>query len=70
MTQHHGQRFCPVRGIIDAISKKWALLIVNMLGNFTVLRFTDLEKRLHGISPKTLSGTLNRLQESGLVTAS
>lgn len=49
------------------ISRKWALLIVNTLGNFTVLRFTDLEKRLSGISPKTLSDTLSRLQRSGLV---
>lgn len=49
------------------ISKKWALLIVNTLGNFSVLRFTDLEKRLSGISPKTLSDTLSRLQRSGLV---
>ena len=68
MMQHHDQCFCPVKGIIDVISRKWALLIVNMLGNFTVLRFTDLEKRLRGISPKTLSDTLNRLQQSGLVT--
>ena len=58
MIQQHDQCFCPVKGIIDVISKKWALLIVNMLGNFTVLRFTDLEKRLHGISPKTLSDSL------------
>jgi DNA-binding HxlR family transcriptional regulator len=68
MMQHSDQCFCPVKGIIDVISKKWALLIVNMLGNFTVLRFTELEKRLNGISPKTLSDTLSRLQQSGLVT--
>jgi DNA-binding HxlR family transcriptional regulator len=67
MSQHFDQCFCPVKGIIDVISKKWALLIVNTLGNFTVLRFTDLEKRLSGISPKTLSDTLSRLQNSGLV---
>jgi DNA-binding HxlR family transcriptional regulator len=67
MPQHVDQCFCPVKGIIDVISKKWALLIVNTLGNFKVLRFTDLEKRLNGISPKTLSDTLSRLQKSGLV---
>ena len=59
--------FCPVKGIIDVISKKWALLIVNTLGNFGVLRFNDLAARLKGISPKTLSDTLRRLQDAGLV---
>ena len=60
--------FCPVKGIIDVISKKWALLIVNSLGNFGVLRFKDLETRLIGVSPKTLSDTLTRLQKAGLVS--
>ena len=61
------QCFCPLEGIIDVISKKWALLIINTLGNFNVLRFKDLEKRLNGISPKTLSNTLSKLQNAGLV---
>ena len=25
--------FCPLEGIIDVISKKWALLIINVLGH-------------------------------------
>ena len=49
--------FCPVKGVIDLVGKKWALLIVNTLGNFPVQRFKDLQKRLKGISPKTLSDT-------------
>ena len=60
--------FCPVRGVIDIISKKWALLIVNSLGNFGVQRFKDLQLRLKGISPKSLSDTLFRLSEEGLVS--
>ena len=64
--QEH-QCFCPIEGIIDVISKKWALLIINTLGNFRVLRFKDIEKRLKGISPKTLSDTLSKLQNAGLV---
>jgi DNA-binding HxlR family transcriptional regulator len=59
--------FCPVKGVIDLVGKKWVLLIVNTLGNFKVQRFGDLEKRLKGISPKTLSDTLTRLQDEGLV---
>ena len=60
--------FCPVKGVIDLVGKKWVLLVVNTLGNFKVQRFKDLQRRLKGISPKTLSDTLSRLQEEGLVS--
>ena len=60
--------FCPVKGIIDLVGKKWSLLIVNTLGNFGVQRFKDHQNRLRGISPKTLSDTLKRLQNKGLVS--
>jgi len=59
--------FCPLEGVIDVISKKWALLIVNALGNCGKLRFNDLTKELGGISPKTLSDTLKKLQAQGLI---
>ena len=51
--------FCPLEGVIDVISKKWALLIVNALGNSGRLRFNGLMEQLGGISPKTLSDTLH-----------
>jgi len=59
--------FCPLEGVIDVISKKWALLIVNALGNRGRLRFNDLVKELGGVSPKTLSDTLKELQAQGLI---
>jgi DNA-binding HxlR family transcriptional regulator len=59
--------FCPLEGIIDVISKKWALLIINAIGNFGSLRFNKLMEELRGISPKTLADTLKRLQEEGLL---
>jgi len=60
--------FCPIKGVIDLVGKKWVLLVVNTLGNFEIQRFKDLQTRLKGISPKTLSDTLSRLQEEGLVS--
>jgi DNA-binding HxlR family transcriptional regulator len=60
--------FCPIKGIIDVISKKWALFIVNALGNRGTLRFKDLMKELGGISPKTLSDTLKDLQAEELIS--
>jgi len=59
--------FCPLRGVIDVISKKWALLIVNAIGNHGKLRFNGLLEELRGISPKTLSDTLKILQTEGLI---
>jgi len=59
--------FCPLKGVIDVISKKWALLIINAIGNYGRLRFNRLMEELHGISPKTLSDTLKELQAEGLI---
>ena len=59
---------CPLKGIIDVISKKWALLIINTLGNHGKLRFNKIMETLQGISPKTLSDTLKDLQTEGLIT--
>ena len=58
---------CPLKGIIDLISKKWSLLIINALGNCGKLRFNKLVETLSGISPKTLSDTLKDLQAEGLI---
>jgi DNA-binding HxlR family transcriptional regulator len=58
---------CPLEGVIDTISKKWALLIIHVLGNTSRIRFNDLMKELDGISPKTLTDTLGVLQKEGFV---
>lgn len=57
----------PLEGVIDVISRKWALLIVNALGNNGRLRFNALMEELNGISPKTLSDMLKELQAEGLI---
>ncbi|MDH5795457.1 MAG: helix-turn-helix transcriptional regulator [Candidatus Bathyarchaeota archaeon] len=59
--------FCPLEGVIDVISKKWALLTINALGNHGTLRFKGLMKELDKIAPKSLSDTLKELQAEGLV---
>ncbi len=60
--------FCPIKGIIDIIGKKWSLLIINTLRNQGKFRFNELMKQLGGISPKTLSDTLKELQAEKLIT--
>ncbi len=58
---------CPIQGVIDVISKKWALLIVAVVGSFGRLRYNRIMQELKGISPKTLADTLRGLEESGIV---
>lgn len=55
-----------VEGIIGLLSKKWVILIVSALGEDT-MRYNEIQERLGGISPKTLSDRLKDLVEAGLV---
>jgi DNA-binding HxlR family transcriptional regulator len=59
---------CPLEGVIDTIGKKWTLLVVNAIGNHGKLRFTGMMEELDGISPTTLTDTLQELQREGLIT--
>ena len=58
---------CPIQGVIDVVSKKWALLIVGVLGNRSTMRYNNILNELRGISPKTLADTLRQLHDSGIV---
>ena len=58
---------CPLDGIIDIISKKWALLIINEIGNHKRIRYNNLMKELQGITPKTLADILKELVKYGIV---
>lgn len=59
--------FCPLQGVIDIISKKWALLAINEIGNHKHIRFNELRRELKGITAKSLTNTLTDLESSGLV---
>lgn len=58
---------CPAKGIIETVSKKWAICIVSLLNpNVEGLRFNQLKRTLD-ISPKSLSDTLEELDTTGIV---
>ena len=59
--------FCPLFGLLDVIAKKWALLIIAILGNEGSKGFNELKNELDDISPKSLSDTLKNLERIGLV---
>jgi DNA-binding HxlR family transcriptional regulator len=58
---------CPVARTAEIISGKWTLLIIRDLATGTK-RFSQLERSLHGISPKTLSERLFSLEHEGMIT--
>lgn len=58
---------CPIRGIIDVVSKKWTICIVNLLKKENPLRYNEIKYKLGEISPKTLSDNLKMLEKEGLI---
>jgi len=65
-SNHLNDTICPVARTADIISGKWTLLIIRDLAS-GIKRFNQLERSLHGISPKTLSERLRSLEVEGVV---
>jgi DNA-binding HxlR family transcriptional regulator len=57
---------CPSRRVLDLVGDRWTVLIVGALGDET-LRFSELRRRVGGISQKMLTQTLRELERDGLV---
>ncbi|MBQ0986293.1 helix-turn-helix transcriptional regulator [Streptomyces sp. F63] len=54
------------REIFSDVANKWALLIIEILGERT-LRFSELRNEIEGISHKMLTQNLRMLERNGLV---
>ena len=63
----NGICLCPVEGIINVLSKKWALVIIGTVSNHGRIRFNKILKSIKGISPKTLADRLKELEDAELV---
>ena len=57
---------CPIEKTLRVIGGKWTILILRDLFNGTK-RFGELQRSLHGISPKTLSERLKQLEAQGII---
>ncbi|ENQ3107797.1 helix-turn-helix transcriptional regulator [Bacillus cereus] len=58
---------CPIAKTLDVIGTKWTFLIIRDLLIEGTMRFSDLQKSIDGISPKTLSLRLKELEAQGIV---
>jgi DNA-binding HxlR family transcriptional regulator len=71
---------CPSRQLLDRISDKWVALILAALGSGgphagpdcagdpRPMRYSELSRRLAGVSQKMLTQTLRSLERDGLLT--
>ncbi|WP_280418907.1 winged helix-turn-helix transcriptional regulator [Nocardia carnea] len=71
---------CPSRQLLDRISGKWVALVLAALGSDgphpaghcagepRAMRYSELSRRLAGVSQKMLTQTLRSLERDGLVT--
>jgi DNA-binding HxlR family transcriptional regulator len=57
-----------VRGIIGQVADKWTMLIIEVLDEHGVLRFTEIGRQVGGISQKMLTQTLRQMERDGFVT--
>lgn len=58
---------CPSRQVLDRIGDTWSVLVVAMLGDGP-RRYTELARKIEGVSPKMLTQTLRGLERDGLIT--
>ncbi len=73
---------CPSRQLLDRISDKWVALVLAALGSGgphpgtdhidqpRSMRYSELSRRLAGVSQKMLTQTLRSLERDGLVSRS
>ena len=59
-------RNCPTQQILDVIADKWSVIIFYGLA-YGPKRYSELQRRIEGISPKVLTQSLRKLERHGLV---
>lgn len=65
MAHFHAE--CPTRALFDQIADKWSIMILAVLEQGPQ-RFNTIRRALEGVSQKSLTQTLRRLERNGLVT--
>ena len=58
---------CTSQALLDDISCKWAILTIAALSRSSA-RFNQLRRTLRGVSQKTLTQALRRLERSGIIS--
>jgi DNA-binding HxlR family transcriptional regulator len=56
-----------VREIIERVADKWTMIVLDVLAEHGVVRFTQLGKLAGGVSQKMLTKTVRQMESDGLV---
>lgn len=67
--RHEGRDLCvyPLDESLGLLGRKWAVLLLAVLGNEPRMRFGKLQAALPGIGPRVLTDRLQELERAGLV---
>ncbi|MBL4928648.1 winged helix-turn-helix transcriptional regulator [Fuscibacter oryzae] len=58
---------CPARVLFDQIADKWSMMILTVLDRGPQ-RFNTIRRSIEGVSQKSLTQTLRKLERNGLIT--
>ena len=59
---------CPSKQVLAPVADKWTMLVIAALAEADVLRFSQLGRRVQGVSQKMLTQTLRGLGRDGRVS--
>lgn len=64
-----GREYCvyPLDDVVTVLGRKWALLVIGVIGNQPWTRFNEIQTALPTISPRTLTDRLQELEALKLV---
>ena len=63
----HNAGFCITKDVMATLMDKWSLFVLYNLGYFEKMRFTELRKKINGISARMLSVTLKKLESNKII---
>lgn len=61
------QCLCPLGGVMDLLSRKYAIQVVCVVGALQPVRYAEIETAFEQVSSSTLSTRLEELTEAGLL---
>ncbi|MEO8560991.1 MAG: helix-turn-helix domain-containing protein [bacterium] len=63
----HTAANCRAREMIIRVADKWSMYVIHVLADAGALRFSELRRRVDGVSQRMLTVTLRGLERDGLV---
>lgn len=63
-----GTCYCPLTGVIDTLSQKYAMQLISIIGAHESLRFAEIEDHLASASTSTISKRLDEFEDAGLIS--